>query len=212
MKLSRGNVVGPGGRVGQFWTPGWCARAFARWCGLRSGVRVLDCGSGMGALSLAAAETGAKVRAVETDERLVERTRPMLERTGVVLVHQDFLAPLAHPHRGRQTSIETGYASDVAIANPPWEGDYPERFFLRQLELAPRAAQILPLNFLSGVERSPFWRLVEIVRVRVLPRRPKFDAGKNANGMRDVMFIELRLRARPRQPFDVDHAEIGVGE
>lgn len=206
MRLSRGTVVGPGGRVGQFWTPPWLARGFVRWLGITPGMRVLDCGSGMGALSLAAAEAGGTVRAIEVDERLVERSSVMLGFAGVTLFQGDFLAA----HDRRQTTIETGYASDIAISNPPWEKDYCERFFERMLEHAPRAAQILPTNALHGVQRASFYKYVTPTRMRFLPRRPSFDG--SGSGKRDVMLLELTARASIRGPHDVDLVEIGIGE
>jgi SAM-dependent methyltransferase len=212
LALSRGNVVGPGGRVGQFWTPPWCAELFVQWAGIGPGTRVLDAGCGMGALSMAAARRGAVVRAVEVDERLVERTRDMLERAGVILLHQDLLAPQS-PHGARQVAIPTGHGLDVAISNPVWEADYPERFFAAMLARAPRACGIVPLNFLCGTGRGgSFWRGVSIARLRPLPRRPRFAHASGGSGKRDVMFVELRARAVPRGPFDEDLARVGVGE
>lgn len=206
IELSRGDVVGPGGNVGQFWTPSWLAQAFVRWCGIRRGTRVLDAGSGMGALSLAALDAGARVTAIEIDERLVARTAPLLEPRGATLVHRDFLAPVDR----RQIEIEAGHGFEVAISNPVWEGDMPERFLERMLSLAPRAAGIVPLNMLAGVERAKFWRHVEIVRARFLPRRPNF--GGPSGGKRDVMLIEIAARATPRGPGDADYPRLELGE
>lgn len=206
LALSRGTVVGPGGRVGQFWTPGWLARVFVRWMGIRRGTRVLDAGVGMGALSIAAADAGGIVRGAECDERIVERVTPHLERRGITLVHRDFLAPLDH----RQMTIETGVAHDVSISNPPWEDDYPERFLERMLTFAPRAGAIVPLNILCGVERARFWEHVAITRLRALPRRPIFSG--SSGGKRDVVLLEVASRGVPRRSGDVDLAEIGVGE
>lgn len=206
MKLSRGKVVGPGGRVGQHWTPEWLAEAFVAWAGIRRGTRVLDAGSGRGALSLAAAQRCAIVRAVELDEVLAERSRRRLEPLGVTIVTRDFLAPLDH----RQIVIETAQPYEVAISNPPWEGDYPERFLERMLMLAPRACAILPLNFLCGVQRGAFWGNVAVRKLRPLPRRPKF--GVATSGMRDVMLIEVVSRYAPRTADATDTVELGVGE
>jgi SAM-dependent methyltransferase len=204
MTLSRGKVVGPGGRVGQFWTPPAVARQFARWAGIRPGLRVVDVGAGMGALSYAALELGARVVSVEVDEALVERIRAQLERRGATVVHRDVLAPLDR----RQVTIGCGYSHDLAISNPPWEQDLPELFVERALaQLAPRVAAIVPVNMLAGVRRSRFWRSVQILRLKVLPRRPHF-AGRKA-GMRDVMFVEVVAR---RVCGEADHVALEVGE
>lgn len=208
LPLSRGDVLGPGGRVGQFWTPSWCATAFVRWAGVRHGMRVLDCGSGMGALSFAARKAGAVVRAVEVDERLVTRTRPSLERAGIELLHQSILGA-----DRRQTEIGGGGSYDLAISNPPWEKDYPEQFAEAMLLRAPRAGLLLPLNFLCGVERGSFWRdRVVPLRIRALPRRPVFAEDAKSGGMRDVIFLEIERRRARRGALDEDLVRIGVGE
>lgn len=209
MKLSRGSVVGPGGRVGQFWTPAPVAKQFARWAGVRAGMRVIDLGAGMGALSLAALELGARVMSVEVDDALVERIRTPLERRGATVVHRDILAPLDR----RQITIGCeGYSHELAISNPPWEEDLPERFIELALErLAPRCAVIVPINLLSGVTRARFWRGVEVRRLKVLPRRPNFGGPSNG-GMRDVMFLELAVRRAARERDEADYVALEVGE
>lgn len=188
MALSRGDVVGPGGAVGQIWTPGWLARTFIRWCGVRHGMRVLDCGSGMGALAHAAADVGARVTAVERDPRLVERTRARLEARGVTVIERDLLVS-----DRRQTSIAGGAGYDLAISNPPWEGDLPALFAAAMLERAPRAGLIVPQAVLSGAERSEtLWGIATPVAFEFLRTRPAFDGMGGGGGKRDVMLLELR--------------------
>lgn len=206
MKLSRGTVVGPGGRVGQFWTPAPIAKLFAAWAGIYPGTRVLDCGAGLGALSLAALDRGAWVTCVEVDDRLVERIRAPLEQRGALVVQQDLLAS-TDP---RQTGLRhIGHSHDLATSNPPWEDDLPERFIEAMLERAPRAALIVPINVLAGVGRSKLWRGVRIRRLKVLDRRPNF--GGPGGGKRDVVFLDLARRQLPRAPGEADVAEIEVG-
>lgn len=208
MKLSRGSVVGPGGRVGQFWTPRPTAEHFVRWLGVRPGMRVIDVGAGMGALSYAALDRGARVMAVEVDPALVERIRTPLERSGAVVVHQDVLAPM---DRRQVTFDAAGYSHDVALSNPPWEEDLPERFLERMLTLAPRAGAIVPSSFMFGVERAKFWRHVSVRRLKHLMRRPNFG-GPWSGGKRDVVFLEITGRGVARQRDEADVASIEVGE
>lgn len=206
-ELSRGDVVGPGGRVGQFWTPAPVARAFAAWAGIEPGMRVIDLGSGLGALSHAALDRGARVTAVEVDERLVERTRGALEVRGAVLIHRDVLTT-----DRRQTAIDCSRGSfDLAVSNPPWEQDLVERFFEEMLARAPRAAAITPASILHGVERSRFWRAHEVRRLRFLRSRPSFDPTARGGGKRDVIFIELGRRGAAREAGDADRALVEVG-
>lgn len=181
-----------GGRVGQWWTPAWCAESFVSWADLDGAYRVLDAGAGMGALSLAAFERHdhLDVIMVERDERLVahlEQLDPVL--TGDARVrHADFLERDVRQVELFDRDARRGF--DVVMSNPPWERDLPERFILRGLELAPRVCAIVPLAMLCGGARAGFWRSVNLARAKALPNRPKFNGA--GNGMRDVMFIEVR--------------------
>lgn len=58
---------------------------------LAPGQQVIEIGAGLGSLTLALAETGAKVVAVEADRRLVEVLRPLVAPLGVEVVHGDAL-------------------------------------------------------------------------------------------------------------------------
>ena len=64
-------------------------RRIARLSGVRRGDRVVEVGAGLGALTLALAETGADVTAVEADRHLVPVLRDVLEGTSVRVVHAD---------------------------------------------------------------------------------------------------------------------------
>lgn len=193
----RQRVKTAGGRVGQWWTPPWLAALFVRWAGLDKPPpagrrwRVLDAGAGMGALTLAALELEhVDVTMVERDPRLVAKLEKLVverypERSRLVCV--DFLE-----ERDRQVplfEVDVLRGFDVVIANPPWEGDLPERFMLRALELTERVVVIVPLNMLCGGERAGFWRSVSFPRGKALPHRPKFLADKG--GTRDVMLAEV---------------------
>ncbi len=66
-------------------------RRIARLSGAGPGVDVLEIGAGLGSLTLALAETGARVVAVETDRHLLPVLREVVEGTGVETVQGDAL-------------------------------------------------------------------------------------------------------------------------
>jgi 16S rRNA (adenine1518-N6/adenine1519-N6)-dimethyltransferase len=66
-------------------------RRIARLAGVGAGDRVVEIGAGLGSLTLALAETGASVTAVETDRRLVPVLREVVEPAGVTVVEGDAL-------------------------------------------------------------------------------------------------------------------------
>jgi 16S rRNA (adenine1518-N6/adenine1519-N6)-dimethyltransferase len=64
-------------------------RRIARLAGVGAGDRVVEIGAGLGSLTLALAETGASVTAVETDRQLVPVLRQVVEPVGVTVVEGD---------------------------------------------------------------------------------------------------------------------------
>ena len=66
-------------------------RRVARLAGVGAGDRVVEVGAGVGSLTLALAETGAAVTAVEVDPRLVPALRSVVEPVGVAVVEGDAL-------------------------------------------------------------------------------------------------------------------------
>ena len=64
-------------------------RRIARLAGVGAGDRVVEIGAGLGSLTLALAETGASVTAVETDPQLVAVLRRVVEPAGVTVVEGD---------------------------------------------------------------------------------------------------------------------------
>src|SRR3954447_23440145 len=64
-------------------------RRIARLAGVGAGDRVVEVGAGLGSLTLALAETGAHVTAVETDRYLVPVLRSVAEDRGVDVVEGD---------------------------------------------------------------------------------------------------------------------------
>jgi 16S rRNA (adenine1518-N6/adenine1519-N6)-dimethyltransferase len=66
-------------------------RRIARLAGVVAGDRVVEIGAGLGSLTLALAETGASVTAVEIDRYLVPVLRSVVEPAGVTVVEGDAL-------------------------------------------------------------------------------------------------------------------------
>ena len=66
-------------------------RRIARLAGVGPGDRVVEIGPGLGSLTVALAETGAEVTAVELDRHLLPPLREVVEPHGVRVVHGDAL-------------------------------------------------------------------------------------------------------------------------
>ncbi len=64
-------------------------RRIARLAGVGPGDRVVEIGPGLGSLTLALAETGAAVTAIEVDRHLLPALRSVVEPAGVRVVHGD---------------------------------------------------------------------------------------------------------------------------
>ncbi len=82
-------------------TPTPCA-ASPGWPRSDAGDQVLEIGAGLGSLTLALAETGASVRALEIDRHLIEPLRSVVEPHGVTVHHANALevdyAEILHGH------------------------------------------------------------------------------------------------------------------
>ena len=66
-------------------------RRIARLAGVGPGDRVVEIGAGLGSLTLALAETGASVTAIEVDSRLVPALRSVVDPIGATVVEGDAL-------------------------------------------------------------------------------------------------------------------------
>jgi 16S rRNA (adenine1518-N6/adenine1519-N6)-dimethyltransferase len=93
-------------------------RRIARISGVGPGNSVLEIGAGLGSLTLALAETGANVTAVEVDRGLVPLLRSVVEPVGARVVHADALsldwtALLSSPESSQEGSW-------VLVANLPY--------------------------------------------------------------------------------------------
>ncbi len=94
-------------------------RRIARLAGVGEGDRVLEIGAGLGSLTLALAETGAEVVAVETDRHVVPVLRTEVEPVGVEVVEGDALTldltALLAAHGGGAWSLVANLPYNVAV-------------------------------------------------------------------------------------------------
>ncbi len=111
-------------------------RRIARLAGVGPGSRVLEIGAGLGSLTLALAETGADVVAVETDLHLVPVLRGVVEPAGVEVVEGDALVlDLASLTAAR------GDGTWHLVANLPY--NIATSLVLRTLEEVPAVTRLL---------------------------------------------------------------------
>lgn len=109
-------------------------RRIARLAGVGAGDRVVEIGAGLGSLTLALAETGAQITAVELDRRLVPVLRSVVEPAGVEVVEADALA------LDWRTRL-TGDGPWVLVANLPYNVATP--LVLDLLERVPAIGRML---------------------------------------------------------------------
>jgi len=108
-------------------------RRIARLAQIGPGDQVLEIGAGLGSLSLALAETGASVQALEIDRHLIEPLREIVEPRGVAVHHADaLLADYDEILGARET---------VVVANLPYNVATP--VVLHLLETRPEVARML---------------------------------------------------------------------
>jgi 16S rRNA (adenine1518-N6/adenine1519-N6)-dimethyltransferase len=98
-------------------------RRIARLADVHGGDSVVEIGAGLGSLTVALAETGARVVAVEIDDRLLPALRTLVAPLGVEVVHGDalrldFQALLAPRHRSE--SDRSALRPWSLVANLPY--------------------------------------------------------------------------------------------
>jgi 16S rRNA (adenine1518-N6/adenine1519-N6)-dimethyltransferase len=96
-------------------------RRIARLSGVGPGSSVVEIGAGLGSLTLALAETGAGVTAVEIDSGLVPLLRSVVEAKGVRVIHGDALRLDWSELLGSSSSDGEGDATSWAlVSNLPY--------------------------------------------------------------------------------------------
>ena len=145
-------------------------RRIARLADLEPGALVVEIGAGLGALSLALAETGARVTAVEVDHRLVPLLRERVEPHGVHVVEADAMtldwaALLREPP---STTGARGPTTWTLVANLPYNVAVP--VVMRALDEAPQIASMLVMVQREVAERlaaTPHGKAYGSVSVKV---------------------------------------------
>lgn len=105
-------------------------RKIAHLAGVGQGDHVVEIGAGLGSLTLALAETGASVTAIELDRHLVPLLRLVVEPAGAQVIHAD----------AREVDW-AGLPVDTVVGNLPY--NIATDLVLHVLEHAPQASRLL---------------------------------------------------------------------
>ena len=138
------NDLRPSRALGQnFVADGNTVRRIVRLAGITPGRRVVEVGAGLGSLTLALAEAGASVTAVEVDRYVLPVLRSQVEPLGVRVVEGDALRLdwdelLVGPPPGGGPADDRPWA---LVANLPYNVAVP--VVIRVLEEAPQVASLL---------------------------------------------------------------------
>ncbi len=127
-------------------------RRIVRQAGVGAGSQVLEIGPGLGSLTLALAESGADVLALEVDRYLVPVLRTVVEPVGVHVVEGDALTVDLSALLGAQRPHEGATASPWSlVANLPYNVATP--LVMRVLEEVPEITSILVMVQREVAER-----------------------------------------------------------
>ena len=131
--------VRPSKALGQnFLTDENTARRIVRLAGLHAGDRVVEVGPGIGSLTVALADAGAHVCAVEIDRHLIPILGEVVAGTDVEVVHDDALRV---DWAARLGSGAGGPAPWIMVANLPY--NVATSVVIRALETAPMIGRML---------------------------------------------------------------------
>lgn len=194
-------------------------RRIARIADVGPGDRVVEIGAGLGSLTLALAEAGAAVTAVEVDRHLLPVLRTVVEPAGVRVVagdamKLDWTEVLAGPSGRERDTEPAGAGSWVLVANLPYNIATPlvadlldevpaigRMLAMVQKEVAERLAAAPGSRSYGAVSvKVAYWataRVVAQVPAGVFIPRPNVDSA----------LVSIERRQRPA----VDPAEVAAG-
>ena len=217
-ELLDSNGLSPNRSLGQhFVVDPNTVRRIARLAGVGPGDNVIEVGAGLGALTLALAETGAAVTAVEIDRGLVPLLRRLVEPAAVTVVEGDAMALDWHALLGDAPGPGSGGRSApwVLVANLPYNVATP--LIADLLRDVPAIARMLVMvqreagerlvagpgdSAYGGVSvRVAYWAEAAIVgRVPASVFLPRPDV--------ESVLVELRRRTEPALGPEVDRARL----
>ncbi len=181
-------------------------RRIARLAGVGAGERVLEIGAGLGSLTLALAETGAEVTALEIDRHLVPVLRSVVEPAGVRVVEGDALtvdwAELLGPQEGWLLVANLPYnvATPVVLHLLDHVDAVTSMLVMVQREVGERLAAGVGDELYGAVSVKVAYRASASVVGRVPPTvfvpRPKVDS------------VLVRLDRRPAPAVETDEGQL----
>src|ERR1019366_583449 len=140
------NDLRPSRALGQnFVADGNTVRRIVRLAGVSEGRKVVEIGAGLGSLTLALAEAGASVTAVEIDRHVLPVLRSQVEPLGVRVIEADALSldwqALLEDEIGADAEGGSSDAAWSLVANLPYNLAVP--LVIRVLEEAPQVSSLL---------------------------------------------------------------------